>query len=133
MHGRHLTDDAEWTTTLVYGANKENGWSQSALVESEAVLDRRNTLFGRAEVVQKSAGDLTLTAFPSDRLFNVGALSLGYIRELGRGRGVTIGLGGSGALNLVPSALKAEYGSQTPIGGMVFLRLRPYHSPHMVM
>ena len=46
------------------------------------------------------------------------------------GRDVTIGLGASGTVNVVPSALEATYGSRTPRGATVFLRLRPYHTPH---
>jgi hypothetical protein len=52
------------------------------------------------------------------------ALSGGYIRELYVVRGATIGVGGLGTVNVVPSSLKSAYGSSTPVGGMVFLRLR---------
>jgi hypothetical protein len=133
MNGRRLGDDAQWASTFIYGANKAPGWSQSALLESEAVLDRSNTLFGRAELVQKSASDLSLTGFPIDQLFNIGSASLGYIRELKRGCGATIGFGASGTVNFVPDALRPSYGSRAPLGAMVFLRLRPYHSPHTAM
>ncbi len=120
-------------TTLIVGANKTHDWSTSGLIESEAVLDRHNTLFARAELVQKSAAELAVSSLPADRLFNVGSASVGYIRELLRGRGATIGLGGSGTLNLVPTGLQPSYGSKTPLGAMIFLRLRPYHSPHNAM
>jgi len=133
MNGRSLGDDAQWASTFIYGANKETGWSQSVLFESEAVLDRSNTIFGRAELVQKSAADLSLTGFVSDRLFNVGSASIGYIREFLRGCGATIGFGGSGTVNFVPGALTSAYGSRAPLGAMVFLRLRAYHSPHRAM
>jgi hypothetical protein len=133
MHGRRISEDAQWASTFIYGANKEDKWSHSALFESEAVLDRSNTLFGRAELVQKRAADLSIAGFPSDRIFNVGSVSLGYIRELVRGGGVTIGFGGSGTVNLVPSSLESAYGSRNPVGGMIFFRLRPYHSPHKAM
>jgi hypothetical protein len=94
------------------------------------MLDRHNTFFGRAELLQKSADDLALSAFPADQKFNVGSASLGYIRELVRGRDVTLGFGASGTVSFVPNALEATYGSRTPVGAMVFLRLRPYHSEH---
>lgn len=130
MHGTQLGEDGQWTTTAVFGANKEEAWTASGLLESEAVLDRHNTVLGRVEVVQKSAADLVLPAFNAERTFNVGSATLGYIRELARGRDVTIGLGATGTVNFVPSALESEYGSRTPLGLMVFLRLRPYHSSH---
>jgi len=133
MHGKKLGDEAQWSSTLVYGANKAAAWSQSALFESEAVLSRSNTLYGRAELVQKSADDLTVASFSPDQLFNVGAATIGYIRELVRGRGMTIGFGGSGTVNFVPQGLHEAYGSRNPLGGMLFLRLRPYHSPHRQM
>ena len=129
MHGRSLGADGQWATSLIYGRNEEDGHdaSHSVLFESEAVLDRRNTIFGRAEYVQKSGHDLQVAGIDEDARFNVGAVSLGYIRELARGRGVTLGIGARGTLNVLPSTLETEYGSRTPLGGMVFLRLRPYH------
>lgn len=129
MHGRAWGVGGQWAASAVYGRNEHEGGhvSHSGLFESEAVLDRRNTLFGRIEYVQKSAHDLQLLAFPDDRNFDVTAASLGYIRELKRGRGVTLGLGARGTVNVVPSELEAPYGSRTPVGGTVFLRLRPYH------
>jgi hypothetical protein len=131
MHGKRLSDDGQWSSTFVYGANKHETWSQSALFESEAVLDRSNTLFGRAELVQKSAADLVTSGFAADRSFTVGSASLGYVREFISGRGMTLGVGASAALNVVPNALESAYGSRTPLGALIFLRLRPYHSPHM--
>ena len=130
MHGAKIGTDGQWATTLIIGANTEEGWTKSALVESEAVLDRHHTLFGRAEVVQKTAGDLVLGAFPEGRVFGVGAATIGYIREFARGRDVTLGLGASGTLNFVPRPLENDYGSRTPMGAMLFVRLRPYHSAH---
>jgi hypothetical protein len=133
MHGTAIGRDGQWASAVVYGRNAHAGHraSHSTLIETEAVLDRYNTIFGRAEYVQKSGYELQLPGIEEDRLFGVAALSLGYIRELTRGRGVTLGVGARGTLNAVPSALEAAYGSRTPVGGMVFLRLRPYHEqPH---
>ena len=39
-------------------------------------------------------------------------------------------VGASGTVNFVPSALQNDYGSRTPLGAMLILRLRPYHSAH---
>ena len=129
MHGRSLGPDGQWATTLIYGRNEGEGHpaSQSVLLESEAILDRRNTIFGRAEYVQKSGHDLQIAGIDEDARFNVAALSFGYIREFARGRGVTLGIGARGSLNVLPRTLETSYGSRTPLGGMVFLRLRPYH------
>ena len=42
--------------------------------------------------------------FAPDRHFNVSSVSLGYIREVARLRGATLGLGAMGTLNMVPSS-----------------------------
>jgi hypothetical protein len=135
IYGRALGSEGQWATTLLYGANKSSlhsSFSSSALVESEAILDRSNTVFGRAEFVQKSAEDLVVDVppfgFAPDREFDVGQISLGYIRELAAFRGATLGLGAMGTINITPSSLGAAYGSRPPLGGVVFLRVRPVFS-----
>lgn len=131
MYGAPLGMDGQLAATFVYGANKttSGSLSNSALLESEAILDKKNTVFGRAEWVQKSAEDLVLDVSPfnfaAGRRFGVGAATLGYIREVAGFSGATIGLGVSGTLNVVPAALTNAYGSRTPAGGFLFLRLRP--------
>ena len=135
LHGTTLGANGQWASSVIYGANKYStrpGLSHSLLVESEAVMDTHNTVFGRAEFVQKSAEDLSLDLSPfnfaTDRSFNVSELSLGYIRDFARfGRG-TLGLGAMGAVNVVPSALEPAYGSRTPLGLFVFLRARPFRN-----
>lgn len=132
LQGTAIGADGQWSSSLVWGANRFSGastWSNAVLVESEAILDRWNTVFGRAELAQKSAEDLVLpsSSFAPDRLFAVSNASLGYIRELGRGYGVTLGLGAQGTLDFLPSGLESFYGSRTPLGGLVFLRLRSFH------
>jgi hypothetical protein len=133
LHGRKLGADGQWASTLVYGMNTHHDQrSHSAAVESEAILDRWNTILARAELVQKSAEDLGLDEPPSslapEKTFAISSLSLGYIRELGRGRGATLGIGAMGTINLVPSSLEAAYGSRMPLGAVVFLRVRPFHA-----
>jgi hypothetical protein len=132
LQGARFGRDGEWSTTLTWGGNLlagESTFSNSVLLESEAVLDDRNTLLARAEEVQKSASELALTGTPfgfaPDTRFSVAELSLGYVRELVRWRGGTLGLGGLATLNLVPATLRGAYGSTTPTGAIVFLRVRP--------
>ena len=136
QNGGRLGSDGQWATTLLWGANGHSdqpGLSNSALAEGEVMLDAKNTVFARAEFVQKPADDLALTGGPAGfapgRSFDVGAFSLGYVRELTQGRGMTLGLGALGTLNCVPTALEALYGSRTPVGAMVFLRVRALGSP----
>ena len=111
--------------------------SNSLLVESEAVLNKRSTVFGRAEWVQKSADDLVLdvplASFSPDRRFGVSTLSLGYVGEIKRWSGATLGVGGMGTVNFIPEVLEPAYGSRAPLGLWVFVRLRPVHGPEMPM
>ena len=133
LHGRKLGTHGQWATTTVWGMNTHEGErSHALLLESEAILDRSNTILGRAEIVQKSAAELVLgAAFDPEETFDVGAVSLGYIREVMRVRGATIGLGVRGTMNFVPSSLETAYGSRTPTGVLVFVRLRPWHEDSM--
>ena len=128
LHGTTIGTNGQWSTSAIYGANSHSGhsMSQSLLVESEAVLDARNLVFGRAEVVQKSAEDLVLPAtIGDDAHFNIGAVSFGYMREVTCFGSGTLGIGAMGTLNVVPSTLSPYYGSRTPLGATLLLRVRP--------
>lgn len=143
QHGTTLGSEGQIASTFIWAANKHStipGLSHSFLLESEAILDRKNTIFGRTELVQKSAEELVvadplttskgvlLPGFPATQHFNVGTAELGYIREVTRTHWATIGLGAAGTLNFVPAPLEPYYGSRTPVGAFIFLRLRPFHT-----
>jgi hypothetical protein len=102
------------------------------MAESNLQLDQANSVFGRVEYVRKSGEEFLLSPPLEDGEFNIGALSLGYIREFARIRGATLGVGMRGAINLIPRALEDVYGSRTPAGLAVFLRVRPnlFAEPH---
>ncbi len=133
LYGRALGEDGQWSAAAVWGMNAHHGErSHAVLLESEAVLDATHTLFSRAELAQKSDEDLVIPSPSSQpalpRHFDVAALSAGYVRELARFGSGTLGLGVMGTVNVVPSALEKEYGSRNPLGGMIFLRVRPFKS-----
>jgi len=133
LHGKKLGTEGQWASAFVYGVNTHHEQrTHSVGLESEAILDRRNTVLTRVEFVQKAAEELAFdqppTGFDPDRTFSVTSLSLGYIRELGRGWGATLGVGAMGTVNVVPSLLESAYGSRTPLGAVVFLRVRPFHT-----
>ena len=131
LHGRRIRRDGQLATTIVWGANRKVGaTAQAALVEAEAIVDRRNTIYGRIELTQKTAEDLVIGSFAPQTKFNVAAVSAGYIRDLVRGSATTFGVGLQATVNAVPSALESIYGSRTPFGATVFVRLRPIHAPH---
>jgi hypothetical protein len=138
LHGAKLGAEGQWSNALVVGANKHasSKWSTAAALESELMLDRRNTILGKVEFAQKSAGELVLHPEEHEEdshheVFNVGSLSLGFIRELGRGAGATLGLGFRGTVNFVPATLEPFYGSRNPVGALLFLRIRPFHRDGM--
>jgi hypothetical protein len=95
------------------------------MAESNFQLDAENTVFGRVEYVRKSGEELVLPDPLREEEFDIGTLSLGYVREFARHRGATFGVGARGAINLIPESLSDEYGSRTPVGLAVFLRIRP--------
>ncbi|MEO7043132.1 MAG: hypothetical protein ABI035_12785, partial [Gemmatimonadaceae bacterium] len=139
LYDRRFRESGDWASALIYGGNKHAGQpriSNSLLAESNLGLDRRNTVFGRAEFVEKGPEDLPVSgmvgtgplalgsAVPSIR-YNVGEMTLGYVRELASVSGGSLGLGAAGTVNVVPATLRSSYGTRTPIGVTFFLRLRP--------
>ena len=136
LHGAKLGPAGQWSSALIFGINNSDhhGRSTTVAFESEAILDR-NTLFTRFERVQRTAEELGILdhdhggGAPVATRFNVSSMSLGYIQEIGRGWGTTLGVGVMGTANIVPSALSESYGSRIPLGGVVFLRVRPFHQP----
>ena len=132
LHTVRLRRQGEWASALVYGANKhvepsgvDGPWEHSVMAESNLQLDRMNSVFGRVEYVRKSGAELVLPDPLDSEEFDIGTLSLGYIREFAGYRGATFGVGARGAINLIPEALEGVYGSRTPVGVAVFLRVRP--------
>jgi hypothetical protein len=130
-YGTAVGMGGRWSSTLIWGGNGRDGeqLSSSVLGESELSIDARNSFIVRAEYVAKSAAELVLDTSPSGfapgRLFDVGELSLGYVRELKTwGRG-TLGAGVLGTVNFVPAALQTAYGSMNPLGAVIFVRVRP--------
>jgi hypothetical protein len=135
LHGTAVGADGQWATTLIYGANATSTGqhSNALLAESELIADRFSTFFGRMEYVEKSAAELSLPGFSADHRFNISSIGGGYIRELARLHGATLGVGVRATVNFIPSDLEPFYGSRTPVGGMLFLRVRPYHAREPAM
>lgn len=132
LYTRRIARDGDWASALVYGANKHTspgepsrGFEHSVLLETNVQLDDRNSIFGRAEWVQKSAEELVVPGIDPGAHFNVTGLVLGYVREVLEYRGASLGLGVRGSLNFVPEGLKGTYGTGTPAGIALYARLRP--------
>lgn len=128
LNNRSVWKNGEWASAIIYGGNKlehTDWWSNSLLAESNLTFDRWNSVFARLEYVEKSAEDLDILNQPADSRFKVGSAALGYVREITRYPGGSLGLGARVAVDLVPAAIAPEYGSRTPTGFAVYLRLRP--------
>jgi hypothetical protein len=134
IHGTKIGALGQWSTTAVLGANLHHGsWTQSALLESEAEFGGRHTLFMRTEMAPRSGEDLNLATLPPDESFRVASVSVGYIKEIARRRSSTTGAGLRLAISAVPESLRQSYGTRTPTGVVVFLRVRPARSVLMEM
>ena len=121
-----LVADGRWVGALIYGANRPLGGPTDGSVLLEGSRTQgRTTLFGRAEWVRKDAADLAVPAAPPDQRFGVAAFSLGAVRELKPAGRLAMSVGAQGTVNLVSSALQADYGSRAPLGGILYVRLAP--------
>jgi hypothetical protein len=132
LYSRRIARRGDWASTLVYGANRHTApgepsgsFQHSVLLETNLQLDGRNSIFGRAEWVQKSAEELVVPGAAPDERFDVTGLVLGYVREVAEYGGASLGLGLRGSLDFVPEGLKASYGTRTPAGLALYARLRP--------
>lgn len=132
LYIRRIARGGDWASSLVYGANKHTtpgslsqGFEHSVLLETNAQLDDQNSIFGRAEWVQKNAEELVMPGANPGAHFNVSGLVLGYIREVVQYGGASLGLGVRGSVDFVPEGLRGTYGTRTPAGIAIYLRLRP--------
>ncbi len=132
IYDKPLGDDRNFTTTLVWGRNdlSTEGVTDSYLAEADYQRGK-DTLFTRMENIQKSGHELVLPApFDTSRKYDVGAYTVGYVRDLTHGKGIDTGLGFAVTVDTKPSSLDSFYGSGTPVGFQLYLRLRPSRS-HM--
>lgn len=121
-----------WTHTLAWGMNDK---TQHDLNEYSVLYETNlqfiwQALYLRYEFLKKSGEELGLTT-PShaDQLFTVNALTLGYNRNVAPAAPLDILLGVQATLNFPPSGLKSAYGS-LPVGGQIYLQLRPRRHQH---
>jgi hypothetical protein len=126
IYNRPLGPDSNWSTSLVWGQNRDGGHgkTQSVLVETN-YQRQRDTVYARFEHVEKPGHELVLDPIDEERLFPINAYTLGYVRDLSHGGGIDVGLGGQVTINDVPGALDRYYGNDIPVSFQVFFRIRP--------
>jgi hypothetical protein len=123
-YNRVLKSSALWASTIAWGMNDEPLQTTHALLaESTLSLRDRHVGFMRFELVGKPAHDLHV--HESTEVFTVGKVQVGYAYYLRPARRLQVGMGGSVAGSLVPSALAPRYGGRVAPGVAVFLTVRP--------
>jgi hypothetical protein len=127
LYSQPTTRSGDWSSALIYGANKHTGggWENSLTAESNLDLDGRSSVFGRLNYARKSAEDLAVVDPVPATEFNIGSVELGYVRELGSLGRTTVGVGATGTLGFIPADLEPIYRTRTPTGLAVYLRIRP--------
>jgi hypothetical protein len=115
-----------WSSMLMWGANEHGGLAEnSVLAETNLEIGENNAVFARGEYVRKSAEDLVLPSIAADRQFDINSLVLGYVREVASIPGGSIGIGARASVNVIPRDLQPFYGTRTPSGIDVYVRVRP--------
>ena len=142
---RNRPNGGAWTNGIVWGMNihhhsarfhshepgaKTYTASAALLLESSIDLNPRTSVYGRIEQVQKTADDLGFLGGEPMQLFTIRALSLGATRELHAWSSLSVGFGARGTLNFLPETLRFTYDARTPVGGSIFLRVRPVRMAH---
>lgn len=124
-YNRALASGGNWATTAAWGRNIGSSGkpTDALLLESNLDLDTRNVVFGRAEYVRKTSEDLDVPV--PGAVFNLGAISFGYLRDFQLANAVSIAPGVMLTLNLIDGRVSSFYRSQTPVGVAAFIRLRP--------
>jgi hypothetical protein len=122
-----------WATTVAYGANHAreiavgvplDATTGAALLESSITFSQRHTVFARGEVGGMPAHHLHAHEY-STRIFAVGKMQMGYVRQLRSVKGVQPGIGGTIALSFVPPELAPRYEGRTAPSFGVFFSLQP--------
>ena len=120
-----VRDGRVWATTVAWGQNREKGLTTgSALGETAFDVTDRDTLFGRAELLNRTSVDVNLSSLEIET-FGTGKVQAGYQRTIARLRGFEAGIGGAVAMAIVPEGLSFVYGGRTAAEFSVFASIRP--------
>lgn len=106
-----------WQMSFVFGANDPIGSARtrrSLLAEAQRHWPGGHFVFTRAEFVQRTAEELELVG-SINTVQDVGALQLGYGRDVLSRGAVTVRVAAHGTMHLVTPQLEPFYGSRTPV------------------
>jgi len=128
LYNRPLGPGEAFSSSLVWGQNLESDGARSNayLIEGD-YHRRRQSIYARAEFVQKSGTELVLPSpLAGDTIYPIGVFTAGYVRDMPLGKTDTVyGLGGQVTMNARPPALSAVYGGYAPLSAEIFVRFRP--------
>jgi hypothetical protein len=120
-----------WSQTLAAGMNDKSlheANEYSILYETNLQFNTQ-ALYLRYEFVQKSIEDLAVPSTHGHSYYNINALTLGYNRNISPAAPVDILAGVQATMNFPAQDLKTYYGN-LPVGGQVYLQLRPRRHQH---
>jgi len=125
------TGDRDLALLGVIGRNAPSmGAATTAGLAEGAYTLGDHTVLARGELLEKTGGELALPPGMADRAFGMASLTAGYVYDVTRLGQVVPGIGAVVTLDIISSGLEPFYGTRTPWGGMVFVRLRPPEMAH---
>ena len=131
MYNRPLAR-GNWASTLLWGRNRtsERLVGNGYLAESTLRFAERNYVWGRVENVDRTNELLLRNQFEppnfrEDVIGRVQAYTAGYERDMNVFPHLATGIGAQLTVYATPRPLRAQYGAH-PVGGVVFLRMRPF-------
>ena len=124
--------DRNWANSFVWGQNHDDAGRTNSLLYESNYQFRKNSIFGRFERVQKSIHELSAEDFfvNDNQKFWVGLLSVGYVRDLVKDKGLDVGLGAQATWYTNPGGLTPVYGGTNHGGFQVFMRFRASRMKH---
>ena len=113
LHSRPIGRDGAWSSAVIWGAKKHETslshpitrLTHSVTAETSVEIGRRNTLFARADYVQKDMEELFLPHL-REEIHEVRILAAGYVLDVARARAATLGIGVRGAVNFIPDGAR---------------------------
>ena len=114
-----------WSSMVLWAANDHGEGAEPSLVAESDLQIRGHSVFARYEFVRKSAEELLLADDGTHGDFPIHAFVAGYARDLVRTRSAALGAGFRASVNFIQASLAESYGTRTPAGIAVYLRVRP--------
>ena len=132
LYNKPLGVDRNLYAGFVVGQNIESGGGRTSSYLAEADYQMgANTAYARLEAGTRTARDLVIPNVDPATVYSVGAYTFGGVHDLTRNpAALNVGLGAQFTLGSKAAGLDALYGSGTPLGYEVFLRIRPPDLAH---